>query len=260
MRIKIDGLTVNYTADGPQTGETVLLLHGWGVDSSTLEPLRKHLAETCYAVSLDLPGFGATDPPPGPWTVWDYADFVERFLAETGLPEPILLGHSFGGRLSIILGSRGRGTRLIRPYAAGILPHRSWKYYLRVYSYKAAKKVFSWKPLRPWKDAALRPWLRSNPSSDYAQAQGVMRQIFVNVVNQDLQPLLKAISQPTLLLWGERDTATPLSDGQLMEKTIPDAGLVVFEGAGHYPFLEQPGRFYAVVDYFIQHPAEAERA
>ena len=86
-----------------------------------------------------------------------------------------------------------------------------------------------------------------------------MRQIFVNVVNQDLQPLLKAISQPTLLLWGERDTATPLSDGQLMEKTIPDAGLVVFEGAGHYPFLEQPGRFYAVVDYFIQHPAEAEK-
>jgi len=256
MRIKIDGLDVNYTASGPENGkagQTVLLLHGWGVDSSTLEPLRLQLAERCYAVSLDLPGFGGTAAPPAAWSVFEYADFVERFIQKLKLENVILLGHSFGGRLSIILGSRGIRKKIILTDAAGILPKRSWKYYLRVYSYKAAKKLFSIKPLLPYKERALKRWISSNPSSDYAQAQGVMRQIFVKVVNQDLQPLLNKIKASTLLIWGEKDTATPLSDGQLMEKLIPDAGLVVFEEAGHYPFLEQPGRFYSVVDYFITH-------
>lgn len=257
MRIKINGLDTNYTCSGPENTtdpmETVLLLHGWGVDSATLEPLRAHLSTICRAVSLDLPGFGDTESPPTAWTVFEYGDFVEAFIQKLSLDDPILLGHSFGGRLSIILGSRGVGKKLILTDAAGILPKRSCKYYLRVYSYKLAKKLFSLKPLLPYKDQALKRWLRTNPSSDYAQAQGVMRQIFVKVVNQDLQPLLQKINVPTLLLWGELDTATPLSDGKLMEKLIPDAGLVVFEGAGHYPFLEQPGRFYSVVDYFISH-------
>lgn len=256
MRIKIDGLDVNYTASGPESMQpkaTILLLHGWGVDSAVMEPLRSHLAQSCYAVSLDLPGFGSTPAPETAWSVFDYADFVERFMQKLGLENIILLGHSFGGRLSVILGSRGVGSKIILTDAAGILPKRSLKYYLRVYSYKAAKKIFSIKPLLPYKEQALKRWISSNPSSDYAQAQGVMRQIFVKVVNQDLQPLLQKIKASTLLLWGEKDTATPLSDGQLMEKLIPDAGLVVFEGAGHYPFLEQPGRFYSVVDYFITH-------
>ena len=96
-------------------------------------------------------------------------------------------------------------------------------------------------------------WRKNNPSSDYNAAQGVMRQIFVKVVNEDLKPLLPQIKSPTLLVWGENDTATPLSDGRLMEKLIPDAGLVVFEGCSHYSFLDEPGRYYAVVDYFLQH-------
>lgn len=257
MLIKINGLDTNYTCSGPENAngsvETVILLHGWGVDSTTVEPLRAHLAATCRAISLDLPGFGGTEAPSTPWSVFEYGDFVEAFIRELALDNPILLGHSFGGRLSIILGARGVGKKLILTDAAGILPKRSYQYYFRVYSYKLVKKLCTWKPLRPYKERILKKWIRANPSSDYAQAQGVMRQIFVKVVNQDLQPLLQKIQAPTLLLWGERDTATPLSDGKLMEQLIPDAGLVVFEGAGHYPFLEQPGRFYSVVDYFIAH-------
>ena len=250
-RLRIDQLSIEYTASG--SGQDVLLLHGWGVDSAVMEPLRKHLAEVCHAVSVDLPGFGKSDPPKTAWSVYDYADHVEKVIAALDLKNPILLGHSFGGRLSIILGSRGVASRLILTDAAGILPKRSWKYYVRVYSYKAAKKIFSFGPLRPLKDKALRFWIKNNPSSDYAQAQGVMRQIFVKVVNEDLQPVLSQIQVSTLLLWGDRDTATPLTDGQLMEKLIPDAGLVVFTDCGHYPFLEQPGRYYSVVDYFITH-------
>ena len=251
MELLIDGLRIHYTDSG--TGREVLLLHGWGVDSSVMEPLRLHLAQTCRAVSVDLPGFGGSETPPGVWGVYEYADLVQHFIAALGLQRPVLLGHSFGGRLTIILGSRGAADQVILTDAAGIIPMHSLGWYVRVYSYKAAKKVLSWRPLQGLREPVLQLWLKRNPSTDYAQAQGVMRQIFVKVVNQDLQPLLPSISASTLLLWGERDTATPLHDGQLMEKLIPDAGLVVFENCGHYPFLDQPQRFYAVVDYFLTH-------
>jgi len=251
MELEIDGLKVSYTVSG--SGEDVLLLHGWGVDSSVMEPLRSRISEYARAISLDFPGFGGSQPPAEVWGVRDYADFVEKFIQALGLQQPMLLGHSFGGRVAIVLGSRGVGHKLMLTDAAGIKPRRSLKYYLRTYSYKAAKKIFSLPGLRKFRDRALALWLKNNPSSDYSKAQGIMRKIFVRVVNEDLTDLLPSIAAPTLLLWGEIDTATPLRDGRLMEKKIPDAGLVLFEGCGHYPFLEQPGKFYAAVEYFIRH-------
>jgi len=107
------------------------------------------------------------------------------------------MGHSFGGRVSILLGARGLPAKLILVDSAGIRPRRSLGYYLRVYSYKAAKALFSLPLLRGHKERALAFWLRSNPSSDYKQAQGVMRQVFVKVVNEDLRRHLPKIKAPT---------------------------------------------------------------
>jgi len=154
--------------------------------------------------------------------------------------------------VAIHLASRGFGAKLVLTDSAGLKPKRGPGYYLRVYSYKAAKKVMSLPGLRRWRHKALDLWLKRNPSTDYAQAKGIMRTVFVKVVNEDLAPLLPLINKPTLLLWGEKDTATPLIDGQKMEKLIPDAGLVVFKGAGHYPFLEQPAYFYRVLESFFE--------
>jgi pimeloyl-ACP methyl ester carboxylesterase len=74
----------------------------------------------------------------------------------------------------------------------------------------------------------------------------------VKLVNADLRPLLGRLRAPTLLIWGERDEETPLRDGRLMESMIPDAGLVVFEGSGHFAYAEQPDRFGRVVDVFLR--------
>jgi pimeloyl-ACP methyl ester carboxylesterase len=89
-------------------------------------------------------------------------------------------------------------------------------------------------------------------SADYQQASGTVRQSLVRVVNEDLRGLLPHIAAPTLLIWGENDADTPLSDGKMMERLIPDAGLVVFEGAGHYAYLEQPVRFCRIIETFFQ--------
>lgn len=78
-----------------------------------------------------------------------------------------------------------------------------------------------------------------------------MRAVMSKVVNEDLCHLMPAIKAPTLLIWGSDDKATPLSDAKKMEGLIPDAGLVVYEGAGHYSFLDRPGQTKAVIASFM---------
>lgn len=79
-----------------------------------------------------------------------------------------------------------------------------------------------------------------------------MRAIMSKVVNEDLCHLMPSIKAPTLLIWGENDTATPISDARKMEKLIPGAGLVSFPGCGHYSFLDNPVQFAAVLRSFLQ--------
>jgi pimeloyl-ACP methyl ester carboxylesterase len=232
-------------------GKEVFLLHGWGADSSALEPVAKHLAQFFTVYNFDFPGFGWSPPPQSVWSVHDYASLIEDFARLEGIEKPIILGHSFGGRISILLGARGLPAKIVLVDSAGILPKRSMDYYMKVYSYKAAKKFFSLPGLRNKKEEALSHWRKKSGSSDYQQAEGVMKQIFVKVVNEDLALFLPQIKAPTLLVWGELDTATPLADGQQMEKAITGSGLAVLEGAGHYSYLERLPQFLRIMDSFL---------
>ncbi|MCL2817682.1 MAG: alpha/beta hydrolase [Clostridiales bacterium] len=247
--ILIDGQKVHYQCEG--RGKPLLLLHGWGASCLSFAALMPHLARHFTVYALDFPGFGQSPPPQSVWGVGDYAYLTEKFLKQLAIDKPLIMGHSFGGRVSILLGARGLPAKLILVDSAGLRPRRSLKYYLRVYSYKAAKSLFSLPLLRNHKERALAFWLRSNPSSDYKQAQGVMRQVFVKVVNEDLRRHLPKIKAPTLLLWGELDTAVPLSDARLMERLIPGSGLAVLPGAGHFCFLDKPREFLLIVDSFL---------
>ena len=94
--------------------------------------------------------------------------------------------------------------------------------------------------------------MRGSGSSDYAQASPRMRAILSKCVNEDLKSVMPDIKAPTLLIWGEQDTATPLSDAKVMEKLIPEAALVPFSGCGHYSFLDNPVQFGAVLESFLK--------
>jgi len=89
-------------------------------------------------------------------------------------------------------------------------------------------------------------------SDDYRAATPVMRQTLVNLVNEDLRNELPKIKQPVLLLWGELDDQTPISDGRLMEQLIPDAGLVSFPNSTHFAFLENRERFAMIIKTFLE--------
>lgn len=236
--------------DGPRA---VVVMHGWGCNADTVRVLAEacaHPSTTVYA--LDLPGFGQSSEPADVWGVEKYTDFVEKFLKARGIAKPVLIGHSFGGRIGILYASSRPTDKLILVDAAGIKPRRSLKYYYKVYSYKAARKAMTLllgkERAEKWAENARR----KKGSSDYAAASPMMRRILSRCVNEDLSDRLPLIKASTLLVWGEKDTATPLRDARKMERLIPDAGLVSYPEAGHYSFLDRPGQTAAVLKSFLK--------
>lgn len=254
MECTIDGRRVRYIDEG--SGPVVLLLHGWAAPAETYRLIIAHLSAYCRVVAPDMPGCGGSEEPPCPWGVDDYADFTLHFAAALGISEAVLLGHSYGGRVIIKLLSRPdcplRVQKAVLIDAAGIKPRHGPGYYCRVYAYKAGKAVLQLPGIRTLFPDAVEKLRSRHGSADYRNASPVMRATMVKSIAEDLTPLLPRIQASTLLIWGEKDTATPLSDGQLMEARIPDAGLVVLPGAGHFSFADQWGQCSRVLDAFLK--------
>lgn len=199
-----------------------------------------------------MPGFGKSPEPTGAWGVEDYTKLIERFISLEGLDNPILVGHSFGGRIAILLASRNKNLdSVVLVDAAGIKPHRTPKYYAKVYSFKIAKMLMRAFLSREKYELRIEAMRAKRGSSDYSSATPIMRAIMSRVVNEDLSDRLPMICVPVLLIWGEDDKATPLADAKKMERLIPDAGLVAFSGCGHYSFLDNPIQFKAVLNSFL---------
>ena len=249
--VDINGIRTRWRQAG--TGPPVLVLHGWGAKIEAVDPIIRALSPQLTVFAVDLPGFGETALPPAPWGVADYADWTRALMDELGLERPSIVGHSNGGRIAIHLATHHpeRVDKLILVDAAGIRPRRGLRYYRRVGMAKTAKHAARLLG-RPGR-ALQRRVIARTASSDYANA-GPLRPTFVKLVNEDLTPLLPRIRASTLLIWGDQDDATPLSDGQTMERLIPDAGLVVLKGAGHFSYIDQPQRFGRVAAHFLAAP------
>lgn len=251
---KVNGININYVQKG--SGELVVLLHGWGSNITLFANLIELLSKKYTVVAMDMPGFGKSEEPPSAWCVDDYVQFVVDFLEEYKAEKVTFLGHSFGGRVTIKMCSRNdlpfKIEKIILVDSAGIMPPKSNKKSFRTYYYKVGKAFLSMGIVRKIVPDALENFRKKMGSADYAAASPLMRQVLVKTVNEDLEPLLPNIKCPALLVWGVNDTATPLSDGEKMEKLIPDAGLVKLENAGHYSFLEQQYMFNRVMCSFMK--------
>ncbi|TVR21882.1 MAG: alpha/beta hydrolase [Anaerolineaceae bacterium] len=237
--IEIDGHPTTHAITGG--GDAVLLLHGWGVEISMVWPLAAKLAALGYRVyALDLPGFGDTPPPPVVWTVFDYAAFVRRYMDAVGLERAHLFGHSFGGRLGLILGAEHpeRLNKMALAGSAGLRSAPPWTARARLRMYKLFRSGLQSVRLSKLAENLQKCYNEKYGSADFKAAEGVMRQTFVNVVNQDLRDYARRVAVPTLLIWGADDADTPLQHGEMLERLIPDAGLVVYPSAGHYAYLE----------------------
>lgn len=253
--IVIDGLKLHYTDTGAADAPAVIIMHGWGCCIATVESIARILCPAMRVISVDLPGHGKSDEPSEVWGIEAYTRCIEKFIDMLGLKTVTLIGHSFGGRIGILLSSRQKYVdKLVLVDAAGIKPRRKPRYYVKVYTYKTLKHLL---PLLFGKKKGtelLDKYRGHAGSADYRNSSPMMRGIMSRCVNEDLKHVMPGISAPTLLIWGENDTATPLSDAKIMERLIPDAGLVNFPGCGHYSFLDNPGGFAAVLRSFLVEP------
>lgn len=247
-----NGVTMGYTVEGD--GSPVILMHGWGCTRDTVKSIADVAAEHHRVYNVDFPGFGVSTEPPADTHVWgvdDYTRMIERLIEVENIERPTLIGHSFGGRVAIHLASRNDVAKVVLVDAAGVKPHRPLKYYYKVYTFKAAKHLSRIFMGRKRSDEYIARQRAKRGSSDYASSTPVMRAVMSKVVNEDLCHEMPLIKAPTLLIWGDNDTATPLADALKMNKLIPDSGLVRFANAGHYSFLDQPVRFGSVLRSFL---------
>lgn len=250
--IEIDGLKIHYEESGRPEGSPVLIMHGWGCNHTTVKSIAACLESGMRVINVDLPGHGRSQEPPTAWGVEDFTRLIEKFIKTLGLDSPALIGHSFGGRISILLSSRNPIKKVALVDAAGIKPKRSLKYYWKVYSFKAVKNLLFLIYGKEKGKVKVDAWRAKKGSADYRNSSPMMRAVMSRCVNEDLKHVMPDIKASTLLVWGENDTATPLSDAKTMEKLIPDAGLVSFPGCGHFSFLDNPFGFKAVLREFFK--------
>ncbi len=240
MKFNYKDISVNYIQYGE--GKDILLLHGWGQNIEMMMGLAKPFLKKCNVLVLDLPGFGKSDEPSSVWSIYDYADMLNEILVKLKINNPILIGHSFGGKISLCYAIKYNPKKIV--LLASPFKKKINKPTLKMKIYKTVKKISFLKPL----ENVVKKHVGS---TDYKNASEMMRKILVEHVNLDLTDEVSKIKCPSLLIWGDRDTAVDIEDGRTLEKLIPNAGLVVYEGCTHYAYLERLDQTIRVLNSFI---------
>lgn len=239
MQIVVDGILTHYQTMGEKTKPSLLILHGWKRSLQEWLPIAKQLTDKYFIILLDLPGFGGTHRPQKAFSIYDYADFVIYFLEKLHVKKITLLGHSFGGRIGIILGSKTNILeKLILVDSAGI-ERRTMTADIKIILYKTIA------PLLP--KSFIKNLRHFLGSQDYKTSEE-LREIFVKVINEDLAYLLREVRVPTLLIWGSNDTEVPEWKFKIMKKLIPHVKVRVIWGSGHNPHLEKPKEFMEILE------------
>ena len=253
IKTNINNLNINYIKKG--NGKTVLILPGWGTNINTYMTMINSISTYSTIYCLDMPGFGESEEPNTSWNLDNYVTFVVDFIKNQNIKEVDLIGHSNGGRIIIKLMSQKnldfKVNKIILIGSAGIVHKKTLSQNLKIKISKFCKKILELKPIKAICPNLISKLKNSFGSEDYRNASSVMKQTLVQLIEEDLRELLPNISVPTLLIWGENDTATPISDGEIMEKLIPDVGLIKIENCSHYVFLERPEYVHKIISTFL---------
>ena len=252
MIININDYNINYIDEG--SGDAVLLLHGWGSNIKSFAALISLLKTKYRVLAIDYPGFGESDKLKTSFCVDDYCDIVVEFLKKLNIEKVILVGHSYGGRIILKLNNRKDLPFVIEKNvlidAAGIIDKKDIVVKIKIVIYKLFKKIFISLPISSEKKDELVMKLRKKlGSSDYGTASKVMQETLVKSVNEDLTYCLDNMKE-SLIIWGDRDIATPMWMAKMMEEKIKNSGLVILKG-GHFSYIDDPNTFSRVIiSYF----------
>ena len=233
MKITINDISINYEVAG--AGEDIILLHGWGMDLHTFDSLARQLDEDFTVYQIDLPGFGDSKLPYA-FNIDDYVEILNDFCLNLNIKNPIILGHSFGGRIAMKYASLYNTKKLILVSSPGVKQRFNIIKFVKIKIYKIAKK--------------LKINLKVG-SNDYKKANSVLKKTLVMAVNEDLSIYLSSIKAPTLLIYGQKDKTVPLYIGKKINKLIKGSGFVVVPNGDHFPYIRKQRYFLIVLKHFL---------
>lgn len=233
MKILIKNININYTVSG--VGPALIFLHGWGSELHTFDRLADQINEDFTVYQIDLPGFGQSQIN-GEYTLDEYADIINEFCRSLAIINPVIIGHSFGGRVAIVYASKYQIAKLVLVSSPGVKPKFNLMKWLKIKMYKVSK-FFK---------------LKLNfGSTDYKNANDILKKVLVKAVNRDLTIEMDRITCPTLLIYGKNDKTVKLYIGREINNKIKNSGLVVVPKCGHFPYIERFRYFLIVLKSFI---------
>jgi len=233
--------------------KNIVILPGWGDNRITFYPLINHLLSDYKIYIIDLFGFGNSPFLNQTLTIYEYSLFIKEWMEDLEINNPYIIAHSFGGRVAILLCAyyKVKIEKLILIDSAGIVHKKTLNEKIKLYSYKFLKSLNIFLSKKQ-KEKYLTYLFSKFASNDYMSIPKSQRETFKNIVNEDLSFYLKDILTSTLILWGENDLDTPLSDGKIMEKNIKNSALISFPKAGHFCYLDYQERINLIIESFFK--------
>lgn len=252
-KINVNGISINYYQGGNADKQAILYIHGFWQSHSFWESVIKYFGNKYNLIALDLPGFGASDEPNSIWGVEEYSSFLCKFLEIVRIENPIVVGHSFGGKIATHLAIKHMAKALV-VYSMGnvcrkiSLTRRFVTLIVQIASNiqpNIVYHVFT---------NFLKPQEYKNNTIITKKRSQIMCDIFLKM-QTSFQVDLSKVDCPTLLIYGEKDLIAPKENGILLKGKIATSKLVIMPNTTHFLHIEDPIRFQIAIDKFLSHLA-----
>jgi len=248
IKVLIKKLEISFKITGE--GTPLLILHGWGSRSERWERVAELLTENgIKVIILDLPGFGNSQRPSKVWGLDDYCEFIQEFVKFLNLEKFYLLGHSFGGALAVKC-ALAFPEKIDKLFLVGAACFRKKALRKKLF-YIIAKvfKIFSFLPCYSCVRKGFYKFIVRK--SDYPYTEGVMKDIYLKIIKEDLSDVLPQIQIPTTIIWGEKDKIKPVKEARSINDKIKNSKLEILPKGGHNLHSEMPEKLSKIISQFL---------
>ena len=230
--------------------KAILILPGWGNTRETFSNIINLLKDKYKIYIIDYPFFGDSPLPNRELTIYDYSELIYKFIKCNKINNPIIIAHSFGGRIVSILSNKIKINKLVLIDVAGI-KRFSLKLFIKQNTYKLLKKLTYLLP-KNIQVKVRNKLLKRFSSNDYLNIPSIMKKTFQNIIKEDLRKYYKTINTETLIIWGEKDIDTPLKDALYLNKVIKNSALIIYKNSNHFSYLDNPYLTNKILEKYLK--------